>query len=241
MCREKPLKLKGGNKMEILDLKEVRRRLGMAHSFSVGHFYINTGEPYSSQVKEVGYSFSEDEPEALIKLDRRDSSFVGFAIDESIPLPDGYYFVAEGKGELKFFLDGKRGWVVCTAPVIEVYCRNDTSQCESGHCDIVVRMLDVEDTTTDYKTRAKVENPYLLPELTGSPKQIVWAEKLRDERLDSLEFHLNLMIQQNEIELAVAKSIMDYFETQKTSASFWIDYRILTTPEIIERHMAKEI
>ncbi len=62
-----------------------------------------------------------------------------------------------------------------------------------------------------------------LPELTGTEKQVVWAETIRQ---DAIEYLDKMASEQGES--PIAREVMDYILASRTRASWWIDQRAMT-------------
>ena len=117
-----------------------------------------------------------------------------------------------------------------------------------------------EDTAAQLAAEAKEAG---LPELTGTPKQLVWAEQLRatfadnaDKFIDETNETLRILRHRIEIRTAKGKEVDDllpkekelaqflpiipvvknYLLHSKTDASWWIDTRYTAAEDIVKRN-----
>ena len=82
---------------------------------------------------------------------------------------------------------------------------------------------------------------YMLPELTGSEKQISWANRIRTEKIADLEKLFDSWASQrttaNSAQIdAVVSSVIEFVRKQ-TSAAWWIDNRDLNSKKLIKEAM----
>ena len=86
-----------------------------------------------------------------------------------------------------------------------------------------------------------------LPALTGSPKQIAWAEKIRPEVLERVQTYVERVQQARDRDVTDGRRASDQADLelrglnfalqlveQRRDASFWIDKRNACSPAILE-------
>lgn len=79
-----------------------------------------------------------------------------------------------------------------------------------------------------------------LPELTGSPKQIAWAEQIRAAQMKKIDAYLEQAKVACDAEtLTRIENVLSYILQQKANAGWWIDNR-KDSPAILIRNNFRE-
>lgn len=82
---------------------------------------------------------------------------------------------------------------------------------------------------------AKAQEANGFPALQGSAKQVPWAEKIRSELLNKLDYFRKSLTFDNEAEKALSEKAFDQLLAawrEKTAAKWWIDQRRMTVRDI---------
>ncbi len=77
-----------------------------------------------------------------------------------------------------------------------------------------------------------------FPALQGTPKQVPWAEKLRAELINKLDYLQKSLKFEDESQKALSAMAFDQFRDawrEKTDAKWWIDQRRMTVRDISRR------
>jgi len=74
-----------------------------------------------------------------------------------------------------------------------------------------------------------------FPELQGTPKQIIWALKIRAELINKVDYLKNSLTFENDDEKKQSETAFNLFLNQwqqETSAKWWVDHRKMTVRDI---------
>jgi len=89
------------------------------------------------------------------------------------------------------------------------------------------------------KELTKAHQAVGLPELNGSRKMVSWAEKIRAELINKLDYLKKSLKFENDDEQELSRKAFDLFFKEwqeKTEAKWWIDHRKMTI-----RNMSKRV
>jgi hypothetical protein len=85
---------------------------------------------------------------------------------------------------------------------------------------------------------AEVQASSGFPALQGTPKQIPWAEKIRAELINKLDYLQKSLKYENENQKALSERAFEVFRDawrEKPQAKWWIDQRRMTVRDITQK------
>ena len=123
-----------------------------------------------------------------------------------------------------------------------VKAANEWKEWAEGYFDTCNDCYQAEKEEKENKKHQEMVDEYSLPDLSGTEKQIAWANKIRDEKIEGCVQFLSRLdteakTKENYVEVEQYTQRFESLKDQNTTARFWIDNRDIGAVHLLEKQV----